>query len=446
MRRNSRRLPFIVLGFLVSAAFLGYFLWRIRGQWGEVAAAFREAHYAWLVPGVGFIALLYLFRVLRWRLFLLPIKRVRYLSLLSATCIGFMANCVLPVRVGEIIRPFVLSRREKIGLGHALATALGLERVFDLVGLSILLLVTFFILSARPGVPSEGTAEGTVGAASAGRSVPGPRLDVPGASTSPERAVQEGETKGGVEEPLGRRVGKVWKWGLVFAGMAAAGLCGFLLLAVFPRPFLKAADCCIGFFARICSARLAPFPSSLAQALRITDRPDGLALVNLCRKAAGRYRALFPRGLGGLILGFLQSVVEAMRFLKSVRNVAAAVLLSVALWMMAGLGTYVLSLGFDLPLGLVGGFFITLCIALAVALPQAPAYIGVFHAAAMLGAQVFRVPRSDAAAFAIILWVMNVVPITLAGLAFLWYEGASLQDLARASRQAAWGKGPSEEG
>ena len=401
MRRNSRRLPFIVLGFLVSAAFLGYFLWRIRGQWGEVAAAFREAHYAWLVPGVGFIALLYLFRVLRWRLFLLPIKRVRYLSLLSATCIGFMANCVLPVRVGEIIRPFVLSRREKIGLGHALATALGLERVFDLVGLSILLLVTFFILSARPGIPSDGMAEGAVGAAAAGHSVPGPRLDVPGASTSPERAVQEGETKGGVEEPLGRRVGKVWKWGLVFAGMAAAGLCGFLLLAVFPRPFLKAAAWCMGFL---------------------------------------------PAPVAERVLGFLQSVVEAMRFLKSVRNVAAAVLFSVALWMMAGLGTYVLSLGFDLPLGLVGGFFITLCIALAVALPQAPAYIGVFHAAAMLGAQVFRVPRSDAAAFAIILWVMNVVPITLAGLAFLWYEGASLQDLARASRQAAWGKGPSEEG
>lgn len=401
MKHGSRRPLFIAFGFLISATFLGYFLYRIRGQWGEVAAAFREAQYAWLVPGVGFIALLYLFRVLRWRLFLLPIKRVRYLSLVSATCIGFMANCVLPVRVGEIIRPFVLSRREKIGLGHALATALGLERVFDLVGLSILLLVTFFILSGRLGVPSDGMAEGAVGAPAAGHSVPEPRLDEPGASTSPERAVQEGETKGSVEEPLGRRVGKVWKWGLIFAGMTAAGLCGFLLLAVFPKPFLKAAAWCMGFL-----------PAPVAES----------------------------------VLGFLQSVVEAMGFLKSARSVAVAVLFSVALWAMAGLATYVLSLGFELPLGLVGGLFVTLCIALAVALPQAPAYVGVFHAAAMLGAEVFRVPRSDAAAFAIMLWVMNVVPITLAGLAFLWYEGASLQTLARASRQATFGEGSHQEG
>jgi len=139
------------LGFLVSAALLGYFLYSMRGDWAKVAEAFRKAHYVWLLPSVGFIGLLYLCRVVRWRLFLSPVKQVSYLSLLSATCIGFMANCVLPVRLGEIIRPFVLSRKEKIGLAQVLATALGLERVFDLIGLSVLLLITWTMLGAHLG-------------------------------------------------------------------------------------------------------------------------------------------------------------------------------------------------------------------------------------------------------------------------------------------------------
>jgi len=109
---------------------------------------------------------------------------------------------------------------------------------------------------------------------------------------------------------------------------------------------------------------------------------------------------------------------------------------------MAGLSTYTLSLAFGLPLGVTGGFFVTVCVALGVALPQAPGYVGVFHVAAKLGAEVFQAPEAGAFAFANMLWVVNVVPITLVGLAFLWYEGASLQALVHASRQAASQGGP----
>jgi len=391
MDRDSRRPVFIALGFLVSGALLGYFLYSMRGDWAKVAEAFREAHYAWLLPSVGFIGLLYLCRVVRWHLFLSPLKQVSYLSLLSATCIGFMANCMLPVRLGEIIRPFVLSRREKIGLAQVLATALGLERAFDLIGLSVLLLITWAMLGAHlggvgPGSDgSSGVVLGGVGADSGG-----------GQGTS--AAVGEAGSVG--ERPVARHIGRVWKYGLLLADLAAVGLFAFVLLAAFPAPLLRVAAWCTG---------------------------------------------LLPARMGGAVLGFFQSVAEAMQCMRSARNIFVAVLLSTVQWTMAGLSTYTLSLAFGLPLGVTGGFFVTVCVALGVALPQAPGYVGVFHVAAKLGAEVFRAPEAGAFAFANMLWVVNVVPITLVGLAFLWYEGASLQNLARASRRAALERRPPDE-
>jgi len=83
------------------------------------------------------------------------------------------------------------------------------------------------------------------------------------------------------------------------------------------------------------------------------------------------------------------------------------------------------------------GVAVAVCVAVAVALPQAPSFVGVFHVAAMTGAELFLVPRSSAAAYAILLWAINVLPITAVGLAFLWLEGFSLSGLAKASQEWA---------
>jgi hypothetical protein len=70
------------------------------------------------------------------------------------------------------------------------------------------------------------------------------------------------------------------------------------------------------------------------------------------------------------------------------------------------------------------------CLALAVALPQAPGYIGVFHIATQKTLGIFEVGLSSAQSFAIILWALSIIPVTIVGLLFLWREGMSLGEIS----------------
>ena len=60
-----------------------------------------------------------------------PIKKIGSYSLFSATTIGFMANNILPARVGEVIKAFVLGKKEKTSVSASFATII-LERLLDL--------------------------------------------------------------------------------------------------------------------------------------------------------------------------------------------------------------------------------------------------------------------------------------------------------------------------
>jgi hypothetical protein len=57
---------------------------------------------------------------------------------------------------------------------------------------------------------------------------------------------------------------------------------------------------------------------------------------------------------------------------------------------------------------------------LAVALPQAPAYMGAYQLSIALAAEFMGVGRAEAGAFSMLMWVTGMVPVTLAGL-FCWF-------------------------
>ena len=66
---------------------------------------------------------------------LIPIKPVKVSQLFNITVIGFMANNILPVRIGELVRAYILGKREQLSKSLALATII-IERLLD--GLTIL--------------------------------------------------------------------------------------------------------------------------------------------------------------------------------------------------------------------------------------------------------------------------------------------------------------------
>lgn len=143
---NKRRLLSLLFGIGISALFLFLILRNVN--LAELEHALKAANYWWLLPNIFFVIFAMFQRAERWKYMLRPIAEVPYRKLLAATCVGFMANNVLPLRLGEFVRAYSLSKQEpKITKSASLATIFAERMVFDLLALLLILAV---ILSVTP--------------------------------------------------------------------------------------------------------------------------------------------------------------------------------------------------------------------------------------------------------------------------------------------------------
>jgi uncharacterized protein (TIRG00374 family) len=91
-------------------------------------------------------------RAERWQYLLGPLGKTRFSAVFRATVIGFAASAVLPARAGEVIRPYLLARREGLSATAAFATII-VERILDLV--AVLLLMAVFLIWFDPGIEAR---------------------------------------------------------------------------------------------------------------------------------------------------------------------------------------------------------------------------------------------------------------------------------------------------
>ena len=143
----------IVLSVTISAVFLSFAIRKV--DWGEAAAALAAAHYMYVLPMFGVTIWTLYIRAQRWRILLRPVGTPAMRTLVSATNIGFMANMVLPLRVGEVIRPVLVSRKENEPLSGILATVV-LERIFDMFTILFLFGVSASIVAVSDQVRQWG--------------------------------------------------------------------------------------------------------------------------------------------------------------------------------------------------------------------------------------------------------------------------------------------------
>jgi uncharacterized protein (TIRG00374 family) len=134
--------PIRILGGVLITVF---FLWlAVRNvDISAVRDALRQASYRYLIPAALFCGTGYLLRTLRWQRILAPTTPVPFVRLFPVLMVGFAANNLLPARIGELVRAYLLSRRERISSSLALATIV-VERVFD--GLMLITLMAATIL------------------------------------------------------------------------------------------------------------------------------------------------------------------------------------------------------------------------------------------------------------------------------------------------------------
>lgn len=139
------------LGIGLSAALLALFL--LTTDVGHMLDALAQANYVYVIPAVGMYMAGAVFRTIRWRLMLRHMKVVSVRRLFPVVIVGYMANNILPMRLGEFVRSYYLGEREGVSKTAALTTVL-IERLLDALTL------LFFIAAIALFVPLYGVAEG----------------------------------------------------------------------------------------------------------------------------------------------------------------------------------------------------------------------------------------------------------------------------------------------
>lgn len=266
------------------------------------------------------------FRSLRWSYLMRPLLPLSPLTLYPYVVIGYMANNLLPARVGEIVRAYIVRERYQVSIAGTLGT-IAVERLFD--GLTLVLFLA--LVGASIGVNS-------------------------------------------VLRTLG----------IVAAALFLAGLIVMLLVA--RRP-----DATVRFLSRL--AR--PLP------VRLQSRLVGLA-------------SAFIGGLASL---------------RSSRAVLMVLVTSVAAWALEATMYYMVGIAFGLSEAFPVYLMVTAAANLAITAPSSAGGVGPFEALAKETLVFVGVGASLAAAYAVALHAVLLVPVIALGLVFLWLSQLSLREV-----------------
>ena len=130
----------------------------------ETWQAITHAHVGLIALAVLVVLMTYLIRAWRWQALLRPIGDAAFSTAFRTTVIGFTATFLLPARVGEILRPYLLARREGFKASSTFATVI-VERLLDTC--TVLLLFAFALPIAGAQVGSEVIALSVIAATAA---------------------------------------------------------------------------------------------------------------------------------------------------------------------------------------------------------------------------------------------------------------------------------------
>jgi uncharacterized protein (TIRG00374 family) len=123
----------------------------------QLVTALLTVDYLYILFAVIFTFVSYYLRAVRWKYLLISEKSIPISSLYPATIIGYMANNLLPARLGEFVRAYFLARREELET-PAVFASLVIDRLFDGFTVLLMLLITLFTLKMPQGAEDAGLA------------------------------------------------------------------------------------------------------------------------------------------------------------------------------------------------------------------------------------------------------------------------------------------------
>jgi uncharacterized protein (TIRG00374 family) len=137
----------IIYGLLATVfailVYMQFRTWR-NFDWDTFWSQTDQVNKRHIFHAVGLIYLAYVVRAFRWKIFLRPVRRqASWWGLVAPTLIGFCGLAILG-RPGELIRPYLISRKENLPFSSQLGVW-AVERIFDIGAFTLLLMIAVFI-------------------------------------------------------------------------------------------------------------------------------------------------------------------------------------------------------------------------------------------------------------------------------------------------------------
>ena len=131
-----------LLSFLVAAGIVAFAIKKGGISWSDTWNHIRHADVRLYVLALGALGLSMVARGLRWKLLLQNAgEHAGTFSAFEIVFASFFVNCVIPAKMGDVYRAFLVRQRENVGASKALGTIIA-ERLLDLLVLMSLLVIT----------------------------------------------------------------------------------------------------------------------------------------------------------------------------------------------------------------------------------------------------------------------------------------------------------------
>jgi hypothetical protein len=137
----------VIVGILISIILVYLSVRGINLQ--DVFRDLKKIQLTYVIFFILLVILMQWLRSYRWGVILQPMEKIDQFSLFSVTSVGFLAIASIPARIGELARPYLISKRSSIKMSSALGTIL-VERVLDSFTVLAIAVIVLFLTDLPP--------------------------------------------------------------------------------------------------------------------------------------------------------------------------------------------------------------------------------------------------------------------------------------------------------
>jgi len=146
----------VIFGILISLICIVLVYLSVRDiNLHDVFIALEKIKLIYVIYFILLVIFMQWLRSYRWGVILQPMEKIDQVSLFSVTSVGFLAIAAIPARIGELARPYLISKRSSIKMSSALGTIL-VERVLDGFSVLAIAVIVIFLTELPPFMIKSG--------------------------------------------------------------------------------------------------------------------------------------------------------------------------------------------------------------------------------------------------------------------------------------------------